>query len=151
MSTRTVRWFAAALFCVSLAQAGGAGAADLTVRIEGVRSAEGEVRLGLYDRPEEFPRGERRDGGGVSAARRDAEGAVEYVFAGLEPGRYAVAIYHDEDGDGEFDKGLFGIPREGFGFSNGASAGLGGAPDFDEAAVTVEEAGGTAVIQVSYW
>lgn len=143
----TARRAAAMILCASLAQAGAAGAADLTVRVEGVRSAEGTVRLALYDRPDEFPRGARREGGDVPAA----EGAVEYVFTGLEPGRYAVAMYHDEDGDSEFDKGLFGIPREGFGFSNGASAGIGGPPDFDEAAVTVEEDGGVTVVRVSYW
>ncbi len=151
MPTRTIRWAVAVLFCASLTQAGAAGAADLTVRIENVRSTEGAVRLGLYDRGKEFPQGQRRDGGDVPAAQRDAEGTVEYVFTGLEPGRYAVAVYHDEDGDGEFDKGLFGIPREGFGFSNGATAGLGGAPGFDEAAVTVDEGGGTAAVRVSYW
>ena len=36
----------------------------------------------------------------------------------LEPGDYAVAIYHDENGNGQLDKRLFGIPKEPYGFSN---------------------------------
>lgn len=144
---RTGLWAAAALLGAGLLQPATAGAMELTVLVEGVRSAEGSVRLALYDRPGEFPRGERRDGADLPAA----VGTVEHVFTGLEPGRYAVAMYHDEDDDGAFDKGLFGIPREGFGFSNGATAGIGGAPDFEEAAVTVGESGGSTVVTVSYW
>jgi uncharacterized protein (DUF2141 family) len=36
----------------------------------------------------------------------------------LPQGSYAVAIYHDRDGDRDFDRTLVGLPAEGFGFSN---------------------------------
>lgn len=131
---------------LTLAPAGAADAADLVVRVTGLRAPEGVVRLALYDTPEEFPRGRRLVGGEVTA-----EGAtVEYVFEGLKPGTYAVAIYHDQDGDGEFDQGIFGLPLEGYGFSNGARAGLMGAPDFDEAAVTVDGAETVDEIEMRY-
>ena len=38
----------------------------------------------------------------------------------VPPGTYAVQAYHDENGNGKVDRGLFGIPREGVGFSNDA-------------------------------
>ena len=36
-----------------------ANAADLTVAVEGVRNGKGAIRFALYDRPEEFPTGEK--------------------------------------------------------------------------------------------
>ena len=38
-------------------------------------------------------------------------------LTGVQPGRYAVSLLHDENGNGRLDTTL-GIPREGFGFSN---------------------------------
>ena len=35
----------------------------------------------------------------------------------LRPGNYALLVIHDENGNGKLDM-AFGIPREGFGFSN---------------------------------
>ena len=38
-------------------------------------------------------------------------------FGDLPSGDYAVALFHDENGNGKLDT-RFGIPREGVGFSN---------------------------------
>ena len=40
-------------------------------------------------------------------------------------GRYAVQAFLDENGNGEVDRALFGIPKEGVGFSNDAKIRLG--------------------------
>jgi uncharacterized protein (DUF2141 family) len=34
------------------------------------------------------------------------------------PGYYAVAVYHDENANHDFDRTIIGLPAEGFGFSN---------------------------------
>lgn len=133
--TRRANILVAAGFALAAAASGAAAAADLEVRIEGVRSAEGDVRVALHRRAEgvAFP-----DAGGMVDAAFDAAapGALTFVFAGLAPGEYAVAAFHDADGDGELGTNLLGIPSEGFGFSRGAS-GFMGPPSFDDAAVTV--------------
>ena len=36
----------------------------------------------------------------------------------LAPGPKAVRLYHDENGNGKLDTNFFGIPTEGYGFSN---------------------------------
>ena len=75
----------AAGFALAAAAAGeGAAAADLEVRIEGLRSAEGDVRVALHRQAAgvEFP----GDGGMVDAAfGKAAPGALTFVFAGLAP------------------------------------------------------------------
>jgi uncharacterized protein (DUF2141 family) len=111
--------------------------AQLVIRIEGVRSGAGYVRLGLFNRADDFPRGEPVAGQAVPASA----GSVVAVFEGLEEGEYAIAVYHDEDGDGEFTKNFLGLPLEGYGFSNDAPVVL-GPPAFDSA--VIEVAGGIA-------
>ena len=123
----------------------GAAAADLEVRIEGLRSADGDVRVALHRQMQsaDFP----GDAGVVGAIMRPAaSGTVRVVFADVAPGAYAVAAFHDADGDGELAQNFLGMPTEGYGFSNGA-VGFMGPPSFADAAVTVGE--GEAMPSVS--
>lgn len=122
-----------------------AAAADLEVRIEGLRSADGDVRVALHRHMEDakFP----GDAGVVGAIMRPAAaGTVRVIFADVAPGAYAVAAFHDADGDGELAQNFLGMPTEGYGFSNGA-VGFMGPPSFADAAVTVGE--GEAMPSVS--
>ena len=63
-------------------------------------------------------------------------GRTEVVVRGVPAGRYAAQITHDENSNDMVDRGLFGIPREGVGFSNNVRIRF-RAPHFDEAAFTV--------------
>ena len=54
----------------------------------------------------------------------------------LPYGKYAVKVYHDENGNNERDTRIFGIPIERYGFSNNARGTL-GPPEFNEAAVNL--------------
>jgi uncharacterized protein (DUF2141 family) len=53
-------------------------------------------------------------------------------FLDIPPGTYALAVIHDENMDGKLGTNSVGIPTEGYGFSNDASA-LMGAPSFNAA------------------
>lgn len=44
--------------------------------------------------------------------------SVSCTFSDLPAGDYAVALFHDQNADGICNLGLFGVPKEGFGFSN---------------------------------
>ena len=56
---------------------------------------------------------------------------MTYTFE-LPQGRYAIGVFHDANRNNRLDTGLFGIPKEQFGFSNGAS-GRFGPPSFADA------------------
>ena len=56
----------------------------------------------------------------------------------VPPGRYAGAVVHDVNRNHRMDTNLVGIPREGFGFTAGATISTFGAPDFEEARFVVE-------------
>jgi uncharacterized protein (DUF2141 family) len=133
------------LACLLWLATGPAVAADLTITITGLRSAEGMVRLAIFDDADAFPMGEELDSRDVPARAV----AQTVVFTGLKPGRYAVAMHHDENNNKEMDTFFFVIPREGYGFSRDAPVFF-GPPDFSQAAVTVPAKGLQISLEVRY-
>lgn len=120
--------------------------ATLTLTITDVASAEGTVYVALYDDPAAFLDADRKRMGAKAAAE---QGRVTVRLEGLAPGRYAVAMYHDEDGNGQFDTGLFGIPLEGFGFTRDPSV-VPERPSFDDAAIAVAAPETRATLKMRY-
>ncbi len=47
-------------------------------------------------------------------------GTTIVTVPNVPPGRYASQVFHDRNGNGKIDRGLFGIPKEPVGFSNDA-------------------------------
>ena len=149
MALTTRDFKAVSLGAAILFTATAAMAADLEVSVDGLRSAEGNVRVALHRRADaaEFP-----DGDGVAGVFRLAEpDGVRVVFVDLPPGDYAVAAFHDADGDGELGTNILGIPNEGYGFSNGAR-GLIGPPSFEAATITMGADDGllSIVVKIGY-
>ncbi len=107
----------------------------ITVMVEGVRNSSGSVGVALYNEESDFP----DDGGFMTEeVSLNSSGNVEVTFENVPVGDYAVAVMHDENDNGEIDFNEYGMPLEGFGFSNDAM-GNQGPPDFDEAAFTADE------------
>jgi len=119
----------------------------IDVSIEGFRNAAGHARVALFNGEAGFPDDE-------SAAYRKTVaviegGRVEVRFDGVPRGEYAVAMYHDENDDGKLNKGLLGIPKEGYGVSNNVSHAT-RAPRFTEARFQFDGASQTVSIRVHY-
>ena len=106
----------------------------LVVELTGLISDEGYVMVALYDEADAW-----MDEPHAHYTRREPaqEGRVRVTFAHLAPGRYAIAAFHDENGNGELDTGLFGIPSEPYGFGNDASS-MFSAPGFQAASIRFE-------------
>jgi len=69
--------------------------------------------------------------GGFPIAAREATETFR-----VPPGRYAAVVIHDENSNMKLDRNFFGIPKEGFGFSNNPRVAF-SAPSFQAAAVAV--------------
>ncbi len=89
---------------------------DIKVNITHLRNDKGYVLISLFkdgigypDKPEKALKK-----GKVSINNKNAI----MIFTGLPPGNYAIAILHDENGDLKMNTNFFGIPKEGYGFSN---------------------------------
>lgn len=104
----------------------GAGAAKLTVTLTDVRSAKGDIVVTIY--PDDRRRFLRK-GTKFARVRVPATAGATNVCFWLAPGFYPVAVYHDENGDHDFNRTLF-APKEGFGFSNDPPTTF-GIPGFD--------------------
>jgi len=138
---------AAAVGCVlaaALAAPASAAAAcapaQLTVTVDNLHSARGEVAVELYaDSEKGFLSKETR----IQRVRQKLDRAgAEVCLTPPGPGYYALAVYHDENGDHRFNKNALGLPTEGFGLSNNPPLRL-GKPTFRSVRFQFE--GGTEV------
>jgi uncharacterized protein (DUF2141 family) len=113
---------------------GRAGAARVEVDVVGVRGDDGTIGCQLFASEAGFP----RDTGAAVAKmlRPIAGGSATCVFSGLNAGNYAVAVMHDENGNGALDANIVGIPTEGYGVSNNRTHAL-SAPKWDESRFTL--------------
>lgn len=105
--------------------------ASLNVEVQNVRVLTGAVHLALFRSGKDFPGGKPVETKKLSAGSK----SVQIQFS-VEPGDYAIAVYHDENGNGKMDKRLFGIPKEPYGFSNNVKPVM-SAPKFSECRFTV--------------
>jgi uncharacterized protein (DUF2141 family) len=115
-----------------------AGAADLPAAQEGALTVEvslpahahGQIAYLVFAAAGGFPNDRER------ALRRGfvpvAQGEVQPIDVGaLPPGRYAVSVYLDENGNRKLDTNWLGMPREAVGASNNPRGRM-GAPRFED-------------------
>jgi len=111
----------------------GAAAAELHVSVSGGPSQAAVLYAQLFDSAEAYA----ADRATASQMVPMSSGSAELAFPGLAPGRYAVRLFADENGNGKLDTNLMGMPTERYGFSNDAK-GNRAAPGFDAAAIRVD-------------
>jgi uncharacterized protein (DUF2141 family) len=117
-------------------------AGDLTIEVSGVTPGRGQIYLAVYDRPDTFPTAGQQRTGQIL----DSSGQSLIVhFKDLPPGEYAAVAFQDVNGNGILDKNFLGIPKEPYGFSNGARGSV-GPPKFSAAAVTLNPDGATTIV-----
>lgn len=112
----------------------------LTIQVENVESSEGYIAVGLYNSADNFLEiGKVYKG----AFETSVKGTTVIEIPNLPSGKYAVSIFHDENGDKELDTNFLGIPKEPVAFSN-AKMKLFGPPDFEDC--TFEIAGDFKIV-----
>lgn len=122
-----------------------AQAADLKVVVHGVRGAEGQIKLMLFDKAEGF----RKEASSREVLAVPAKaGSMEAVFNNLPSGRYAVIAYHDENNNSMLDLRLGMFPKEGYGLSNNPK--VMGPPSFKDSAFILPEPGQQVEIHLDY-
>jgi uncharacterized protein (DUF2141 family) len=127
--------------------AASANAADrISVPVSGLRNDEGVVRCGLYAGAGAFPKAGQESRGVIAKIQA---GQATCVFSGLKPGTYAVAAFHAENNETEMQYGLFGKPKEGYGFSRNPPSRM-GAPAFASAAFDYAGGAETVPIRLAY-
>ena len=86
----------------------------ITVTVTNIPGAKGDLLVGFYDSEKSFtkeplpqsPKTDLTSGNDVTAK-----------ISGVMPGKYAIAVVHDLNGNGKLDKTLIGMPKEPLAFS----------------------------------
>jgi uncharacterized protein (DUF2141 family) len=119
-------------------------AADMNVRVEGIRTNAGHLLMAVSSTPAAW-NGEAEP----AAVQRIVAtgGTAETRFSELAPGRYAVQVMHDANDNGDLDSNLVGMPIEGYGFSNNPRVMR--KATFEEAAFDVPGDGTSIVIHLN--
>ena len=123
------------LFNFAYADENGNEGIELTVTIIGIEQVDGRIMIGIVDNEEKWPVGEELD---FSADPIVKGNIVSYAFTNIPAGTYAIAVYHDVNENRTLDKGLFGIPKEGYAFSNN-KFGLFGPPKFKDVSFVLDK------------
>lgn len=86
----------------------------ISVHIHNVPSTEGNVNVAIYDSGDTFLTFEGVVKTGTTPAK---EGIVMLDIEDLPAGEYAVAVFHDQNGNDVLDTNWLGIPKEKVAFS----------------------------------
>ena len=105
---------------------------DLNVTFKQLETHKGNLMVALYNSEANY----QGQGKPLQVASIPVHSEkVSYTFENLEAGTYAIKLYHDANNNGKMDTNMFGIPKEGYGFSN--NVGRFGEPAFSEASFEV--------------
>jgi len=137
-----------ALLCFSamaLSQSPAVG--TLKVTIAQARSNKGKVACAVYNSKEGFPSDPTK---AIKSSASEIHGdKAECSFSEVPKGTLAVSCYHDENGNGKLDTGLFGIPKEGVATSNNAKGRM-GPPSFEDASFAFDGTEKQLLINLRY-
>lgn len=101
----------------------------LVIEVSGVKEVRGDVQIGIYNKAAGFSEKNTVYMGKIVSVSGTT---VTVEIPDLPHGTYAISAFHDENRNGQLDKGMFGVPTEVYGFSNNAR-GTFGPPSFDDA------------------
>ncbi len=107
---------------------------NLTVEIDGVSDRQGQICFSLFKSSRGFP-----DSGNDAVDKRCVkitETPPKITFNDLPPNTYAVAVFWDNNSDGELNRNFLGVPTEKFGFSSNPIVRT-GPPKFSDSAILI--------------
>jgi uncharacterized protein (DUF2141 family) len=133
---------------VLLPQANASFDGKLSIRVNGLKNQKGQICLSIFSSSQGFPSSSKR--ALKSQCIKVTETPQTVIFPKLKTGNYGVAVFHDANGDSRLNSNAFGIPTEGFGFSQNPRI-LTGPPKFGDCAVLVVGSSTNIQIQLQYF
>lgn len=125
-----------------------ASAGDVVISVTDLRNTKGVVRACMTTRADIFPRC-IKDPDSHRVVVPAAE-VVEIRFTGVKPGKYAIALLHDENNNGKADRAAGMMPKEGYGFSRDAPVRM-APPKFADAVFDQGESTQRMTIKMRYF
>lgn len=104
----------------------------IQLEVTGIKSTIGFIQIAVFKSDTDFDKDIF-----IKVIAVPASSEVQVSIPNLEVGKYAIAVYHDENKNQKLDKNFVGIPKEGYGFSNNAVGKL-GPPKFSETSFSLD-------------
>ncbi|MEY4064396.1 MAG: hypothetical protein RIR26_604 [Pseudomonadota bacterium] len=125
---------------------------SLTVEISGLNSDKGNVCLSMFNSPDGYPDSAEK---AVLAECFSVIGrAFSVTIDNVTQGRYAIAMWHDENRDGKLNYNFLGIPKEGLAFSENGKPRITppppGPPSFNAVSFEVKDTPRKTTAKMSY-
>jgi uncharacterized protein (DUF2141 family) len=120
---------AAGLLAAGLLGAATAQAQNISLVVTGIKSSKGQLIVSVFKNNESFRK--EQPAKAVMFSKAAVVNGMMKVSLSLEPGTYGLALVDDEDSNAKMKKGMLGIPKEGFGFSNFYLSGM-SRPSFND-------------------
>jgi uncharacterized protein (DUF2141 family) len=121
----------------SYSQSNETGKGTISITIINIKNSTGQINANLFNGKDGFPANYKVAYRILRIKAKEGDYSL-IEFNDLNYGEYAIAIIHDEDQNNEMKTGLFGIPLEGFGFSNNVM-GKFGPPEYSEATIKLNK------------
>lgn len=102
------------LFILLLSMGMQAQTANIDIEITEIKYISGKIKLGIFDKVHRY---RTKTDPFLKTSKEVTDSVVIISFSDVPVGRYAIAVYHDENGDDTLNTRKLGIPIEGIGFS----------------------------------
>jgi len=116
----------------------------LSVKLTNIKTKSKILFVGLYRKSDEFPE-LTKTWKNAKIKSTSNESTIEFD---VPYGEYAIAVFHDLNGNGKLDKNLFGYPSEAFGFSNNIRPKF-SSPDFSDCKHAFNQNSNTLTIELN--
>jgi len=123
---------------------------DVEISIKNLRNNKGELIIAVFNSSDGFPNDNKKIYISKKLSIIDSK-LLKFTIPLPKNGTYAIAVIHDENKNEKLDTNFFGVPTEGYGFSNNKT-GVFGAPSFKDCAFSLSNAESHQLeIQMKYW
>lgn len=107
---------------------------QIDFHIKGINDSKGKLYIQLFKGRDDYIQG-KPSAATIVKAEQDS---ATVSFYNIAPGDYALRFFHDQNDNGEMETNLFGMPTEGYGFSNDAKPNF-GPVSYEDIAFSVAE------------
>ena len=108
--------------------------ADIDFIVTGIQHDKGSIDIRIFRDAESWLKNDQILEHIIIPAKK---GDVSVTLKNFKGGKLAASVYHDENGDGKLNTGLFWHPKEGFAFSNNYKPRA--MPQFSKAAIQISD------------
>lgn len=120
---------------------------ELILDVQNIESADGILHVAIFDKSNFLQEGKELLKKTILVQKIKNQ---RLTIPNLPFGTYAVAIYHDVNKNGKFDKNVFGIPVEPYAFSNNPKVKW-RSPTFDETQIELDTPQKDLQLELKRW